>query len=607
MKGAGEPGGGPGEAGGTEPTAGAGQVAGAGADALVIDDLEVTFGPARPAVGGVTIRVRPGEIVAVVGESGSGKTMTAMAAMGLLPPQARWAGRIEVAGLDLRSLGREDLRAVRGRDIAVVFQEPMTALNPVFTVGWQVAEALRTHTAGMTRSQALRRAGELLRLAGITDPERRLGQYPHELSGGLRQRVMIAMAIACDPKVLVADEATTALDVTVQAEILDLLRRIRSELGTAILVITHNMGVVADIADRVVVMHDGVIVEEAAVDDLFGRPAAEYTRALLASVPRLAPHPAGARLLGGPVAPAASAGPADAAGEPVLALDHLTLDFGSRASGTLRAVDDVSLAIAPGEILGLVGESGSGKSTVGRCAIGLLRPSSGAVRLLGQDLAASRGRRLRGLRRRCGIVFQDPGSSLDPRMTIEECVAEPLVIAGTDRAGRGGRVAGLLESVRLDPAVRSRYPHELSGGQRQRVSIARAIALRPELLVADEPTSALDVSVQATVLDLLLDLQAELGFACLFITHDLAVVSFLADRIAVMRSGRLVEVGPRDEVLFAPRHAYTQRLVAAAPVPDPAQQRERRRARLSLGSGADASPEPGVGPEPGLSMDGPAA
>jgi peptide/nickel transport system ATP-binding protein len=591
-------------------------------DALVIEDLEVSFGSARPAVGGVTIRVRPGEIVAVVGESGSGKTMTAMAALGLLPPLARWAGRVEVAGLDLRSLGRDELRSVRGRDIAMVFQEPMTALNPVFTVGWQVAEALQVHDQGRSRPQALRRAAELLRLAGISDPERRLGQYPHELSGGLRQRVMIAMAIACDPKVLVADEATTALDVTVQAEILDLLRRIRSELGTAILVITHNMGVVADIADRVVVMHDGVIVEEAAVDDLFGRPAAEYTQSLLASVPRLAPHPRGARLrdepgTGGESAGGESAGGewadgeppgggrAGSAGAPVLALDHLTLDFGSRASGTLRAVDDVSLAIAPGEILGLVGESGSGKSTVGRCAIGLLRPTSGAVRLLGEDLAASRGRRLQGLRRRCGIVFQDPGSSLDPRMTIEECVAEPLVIAGTGRAGRAGRVAELLASVRLDPAVRSRYPHELSGGQRQRVSIARAIALRPELLVADEPTSALDVSVQATVLDLLLDLQAELGFACLFITHDLAVVSFLADRIAVMRSGRLVELGPRDDVLFAPRHAYTQRLVAAAPVPDPAEQRQRRLARLSLAP--ERSLEAGLSSEPGLSTGGPAA
>ena len=262
-------------------------------DALVIDDLEVSFGAARPAVGGVTIRVRPGEIVAVVGESGSGKTMTAMAALGLLPPLARWAGRVEVAGLDLRSLGRDELRAVRGRDIAMVFQEPMTALNPVFTVGWQVAEALQVHDQGLSRPQALRRAAELLRLAGISDPERRLGQYPHELSGGLRQRVMIAMAIACDPKVLVADEATTALDVTVQAEILDLLRRIRAELGTAILVITHNMGVVADIADRVVVMHDGVIVEEAAVDDLFGRPAAEYTQSLLASGAEAGPASAG--------------------------------------------------------------------------------------------------------------------------------------------------------------------------------------------------------------------------------------------------------------------------------------------------------------------------
>jgi peptide/nickel transport system ATP-binding protein len=580
--------------------------------ALVIEDLAVTFGRdagTRPAVGGVTISLRPGEIVAVVGESGSGKTMTAMATLGLLPPTARWTGRIEVAGLDLRSLRREDLRAVRGRDIAMVFQEPMTALNPVFTVGWQVTEALRVHDRAMTRAQALRRAGELLRLAGITDPERRLRQFPHELSGGLRQRVMIAMAIACDPKVLVADEATTALDVTVQAEILDLLRGIRSQLGTAILVITHNMGVVADIADRVVVMHDGVIVEQAPVEDLFRRPAAPYTRALLAAVPRLAPHQRGARLLERPApsAPPSSGGPSPelaqtelaspratptaspAAGvpanpaEPVLALDHLTLDFGSPRRGGLRAVDDVTLALAPGEIVGLVGESGSGKSTVGRCAIGLLRPSSGTVRLLGQDLSAVHGKRLAGLRHRCGIVFQDPGSSLDPRMTIEECVAEPLIIAqSAGRGQRARRVAELLESVRLDPAVARRYPHELSGGQRQRVSIARAIALAPELLVADEPTSALDVSVQATVLDLLLDLQAELGFACLFITHDLAVVSFLADRIAVMRAGRLVEVGPRDQVLFAPEDDYTRRLVAAAPVPDPQEQRERRLARLSL-------------------------
>jgi peptide/nickel transport system ATP-binding protein len=538
--------------------------------ALLIRDLVVSFGAAR-AVDGVSLSVAPGEIVAIVGESGSGKSMTAMAAMGLLPPSARWSGHISVAGTSLDGLPAASLRKLRGSQLAMVFQEPMTALNPSFTVGWQVAEAVRAHDRTVPRAAALAKAAELLSLAGIPEPGKRLGQFPHELSGGLRQRVMIAIAIACDPAVLIADEATTALDVTVQAEILDLLREIRQRLGTAICVITHNMGVVADTADRVVVMHDGRIVEQAPVDDLFGRPAQEYTRSLLASVPRLQPRPDKA---------------APDAGEeaPVLAVENLSVDFGSRIR-PLRAVDDVSFTVGRGEILGLVGESGSGKSTVGRCAIGLLRPAAGSVKLLGEDLTRARGGRLRLLRRRCGIVFQDPGSSLDPRMTIEECVAEPLVIAREgNRAQRAARVAELLESVRLDPATAARYPHELSGGQRQRISIARAIALRPELLVADEPTSALDVSVQATVLDLLLDLQASLGFACLFISHDLAVVSFLAHRVAVMRAGRLVETGEREQVLFAPADDYTRRLVASAPVPDPAEQRRRRAARLTLDS-----------------------
>jgi len=547
--------------------------------ALLIENLVVSFGAGR-AVDGVSLSVSPGEIVAIVGESGSGKSMTAMAAMGLLPPTASWSGDISVGGTSLRDLSRTELRKLRGSSIAMVFQEPMTALNPSFTIGWQVAEAVRVHDRSVSRSGALEKATELLSLAGIPDPRRRLEQYPHELSGGLRQRVMIAIAIACDPAVLIADEATTALDVTVQAEILDLLREIRDRLGTAICVITHNMGVVADSADRVIVMHNGKIVEEAPVEDLFHRPAQEYTRALLASVPRMEPHPEKA-------AP-------QAADDPVLAVENLTVDFGSRVRGSMLAVNDVSFTLHAGEILGLVGESGSGKSTVGRCAMGLLKPSAGSVRLLGENLSSARGKKLRRLRQRCGIVFQDPGSSLDPRMTIEECITEPLVIArsGT-RAERAARAAELLESVRLDPAVRTRYPHELSGGQRQRISIARALALRPELLVADEPTSALDVSVQATVLDLLLDLQAELGFACLFITHDLAVVSFLAHRVAVMRSGKMVETGERDQVLFAPADDYTRRLVAAAPVPDPVEQRQRRAERLAspmagLEQGADA-------------------
>ncbi|GLW10460.1 ABC transporter ATP-binding protein [Microtetraspora sp. NBRC 13810] len=555
--------------------------------ALAIRDLRVSFGNGGNggnganggdggdivrAVDGVTIDVRPGEIVAVVGESGSGKSVTSMSTLGLLPRTAEVSGSIQVGGVDVTTLDAGRLRAIRGAEVAMVFQEPMTALNPAFTVGWQVAEALRLHIEDMSKKQAYDRAAELLAMVGIRDARRRLDQFPHELSGGLRQRVMIAMAIACEPKVLIADEATTALDVTVQAEILDLLRDLRTRFGMAMLVITHNMGVVADIADRVVVMYQGKVVEQATVEDLFARPRADYTKKLLTSVPRLAPGQRRARTR------AREQGEA-----PALALDNLVVEFRGKGGGTNRAVDEVSLTIGRGEVLGLVGESGSGKSTVGRTAIGLIKPASGAVRLLGEPLTGAKGRDLRRLRRRCSIVFQDPASSLDPRMTVGDCIAEPMVINKVgDRGDRDDRVAALLRSVKLDPAVRSRYPHELSGGQRQRIGIARAIALDPELIIADEPTSALDVSVQAAVLDLFLELQDRLGFACLFITHDLAVVGLVADRVAVMNSGRLVEEGPRDQVLFDPRQDYTRRLVAAAPVPDPAAQRERRAQRLSL-------------------------
>ncbi|GAA4637284.1 ABC transporter ATP-binding protein [Actinoallomurus vinaceus] len=572
--------------------------------ALAIEDLSVSFsgGPETVrAVDGVSIRVRPGEIVAVVGESGSGKSVTSMSTLGLLPPTATVSGTIRVGDVDVTTLDGAALRAVRGSEIAMVFQEPMTALNPAFTVGWQVAEALRLHIDGLSRKQALDRAAELLETVGIRDARRRLGQYPHELSGGLRQRVMIAMAIACEPKVLIADEATTALDVTVQAEILDLLRGLRDRFGTAMLVITHNMGVVADIADRVVVMYQGKVVEEAPVEELFARPRADYTKRLLSAVPRLAPRgdaPRTAPVRDEETAPAdvpgheedaASATSRDGGspgvspdrarpdtpdGESALAIENLVVQFRGKGGVKVRAVDDVSLTIARGEVLGLVGESGSGKSTVGRAAIGLITPASGTVRLLGDSLTGARGSALRKLRRRCGIVFQDPASSLDPRMTVGDCVAEPLVINKV--GGRDERVVALLESVRLDPAVRLRYPHELSGGQRQRVGIARALALDPDLVIADEPTSALDVSVQAAVLDVFLDLQARLGFACLFITHDLAVVGLVSDRVAVLNEGRLVEEGPREQVLFDPREDYTRRLVTSAPVPDPVEQRERR-------------------------------
>ncbi|GAB2826711.1 ABC transporter ATP-binding protein [Actinoallomurus bryophytorum] len=534
---------------------------------LAFEELAVSFGGGRDgvrAVDGVSLTVAPGEVVAVVGESGSGKSVTSMSALGLLPPTATTTGTVRVGGVDVTTLDGARLRTIRGAEVAMVFQEPMTALNPAFTVGWQVAEALRLHIGDLSKKQALERAAELLETVGIRDARDRLGQYPHELSGGLRQRVVIAMAIACEPKVLIADEATTALDVTVQAEILDLLRDLRARFGMAMLVITHNMGVVADIADRVVVMYQGKVVEQATVEDLFARPQADYTKKLLASVPRLARGEGRTRT-------------AQADEEVALSLEHLVVEFRGKGGRKNRAVDDVSLTIAKGEVLGLVGESGSGKSTVGRAAIGLLKPTSGSVRLLGEALTDARGRDLRRLRRRCGIVFQDPASSLDPRMTVGDCVAEPLVINGV--GDRTARVVALLKSVELDPALRRRHPHELSGGQRQRVGIARALALDPQLVIADEPTSALDVSVQAAVLKVFLELQQRLGFACLFITHDLAVVGMVSDRVAVMKEGRLVEVGPRDEVLFDSREDYTRRLVTSAPVPDPVDQRRRREER----------------------------
>jgi len=556
------------------------------APVLAVRGLSVEFtvqGRTNRTVREMNLDVRPGEIVAVVGESGSGKSLTAMSVMRLLPPTARSTGTITLGGVDVRALAEGEMRAVRGADVAMIFQEPMTALNPVFTVGWQVAEALRIHQS-LSREQSRVRAADLLRRSGISDAERRLRQYPHELSGGLRQRVMIALAIANEPELLIADEATTALDVTVQSEILELLRELRDRTGMAILVITHNMGVVADIADRVVVMNNGEAVEQAPVHELFASPRAQYTRSLLASVPRLAKHTPGTRLLSDGTESGEDRRAPDerpAAAGPALELRQVVVEFGSLGTQRFRAVDEVTLSVGRGEIVGLVGESGSGKSTVGRTAIGLLAPRSGDVRILGESRAGMRRRRLRELRQRCAIIFQDPASSLDPRMTIGQSIAEPMAISGTgSRREREHRVATLLEQVSMDADAASRYPHQLSGGQRQRVGIARALALDPDVVIADEPTSALDVSIQASVLDLFLDLQARLGFACLFITHDLAVVSLLAHRVAVMRQGRIVEEGSRDAVLFASEEPYTRRLVAAAPVPDPVEQRRRRSLRL---------------------------
>ncbi|EID55251.1 ABC transporter ATP-binding protein [Saccharomonospora xinjiangensis] len=562
---------------------------------LSISDLKISFSTEDgvvEAVKGIGFDVAPGEILAIVGESGSGKSVTSMSVPGLLPKSAKIAGARKLGDVDLGGMSPKQLRKHRGSDVAMIFQEPMTALNPMYTVGWQIREALRAHQ-DISKQAADKRAIELLDMVGIPEPARRFKQYPHQLSGGLRQRVVIAMAIACDPKVIIADEPTTALDVTVQAEILALLRKLRDTLNTAIVLITHDMGVVADLADRVVVMYQGEIVEQAPVRELFANPQQDYTKRLLAAVPVLGQRPEGQRLLDTPKANVTES-KTDAAlrkaheklqsrlddSAPALAIKDLVLEYpGKGRQGKNRAVDNVSLHIDRGEILGLVGESGSGKSTVGRCAIRLLKPTSGTVTIAGTDITTMSHKDLRPMRMYFSIVFQDPASTLDPKMTIGDSIAEPLVLhkilTGKDL---DNRVADLLDKVQLSGHYRNRYPHELSGGQRQRVAIARALALDPKLLIADEPTSALDVSVQAKVLDLFLDLQQHLRFACLFISHDLAVVDLLADRVAVMQHGKLVEVGTREQVLHDPQQEYTKRLLSAAPVADPELQAERRRA-----------------------------
>jgi peptide/nickel transport system ATP-binding protein len=469
----------------------------------------------------------------------------------------------------------------------------MTALDPLKTIGDQVAETVLIHgRAG--RAEAGRIAREMLDRVGLPGERFPLDRYPHELSGGQRQRVVIATAIALRPRVLIADEPTTALDVTTQAQILALIRKLRTDFGSAIVLITHDMGVVADMADRVIVMYQGEIVEEAPVRELFASPKEDYTRRLLAAVPVLGQRPEGRRLLDDAGIDADSTEAAQIAEEirladaeleavieetaPALEIKNLVLEYpGRRGQAKNRAVDDVSLTIAKGEIVGLVGESGSGKSTVGRCAVGLLRATQGTIAIAGKDITTMSAKEIRPLRRFFSIVFQDPASTLDPKMTIGESIAEPMVLhkvlSGKELSAR---VRSLLDKVELGGHYMNRYPHELSGGQRQRDAIARALSLDPALLIADEPTSALDVSVQARVLDLFLDLQQSLQFACLFISHDLAVVDLLADRVAVMQHGKLVEVGTRDQVLHSPQQEYTKRLLSAAPVADPVLQAERR-------------------------------
>lgn len=551
-----------------------------GQPVLTIDRLQVTFatdGGDVHAVKDVSLEVNPGEVVAIVGESGSGKTVTAKTILGLLPETAVSSGAVVIKGNNVISVSKSALRAIRGRDVAMVFQEPSTALNPVFTVGWQIAEGIRAHASDGRRisaKEAKQRATEALRKVGIPDPETRVNYYPHQFSGGQKQRVVIAAALALDPGLIVADEPTTALDVTVQAEILQLLRDLRDNYGTSIVLITHNMGVVADLADRVVVMYQGDVVEEAPAKVLFAEPRQEYTKKLLAAVPHLGRHSAseGAR------------GRLHQDGKVLVEAKNLTIEYPGRfGSHGFKAVDNVSFTISENEVFGLVGESGSGKSTIGRAIAGLNRTTGGSLKVLGYEMLDFKERSFRPLRKEIGFVFQDPAASFNPHLTIGECVAEPLMIHTKPGAAEARKKVGeLLESVQLPASYAQRYPHELSGGQRQRASLARSLALNPRLLIADEPTSALDVSVQAKVLDLFKDIQEQFGFAALFISHDLAVVDMLSHWVGVLYKGHLVEQGIGNQVMGSPQHDYTKRLIASLPVPDPEEQARRREAHRSL-------------------------
>ena len=570
-------------------------------DALLsVDSLRVAFDTDRgkvTAVDGLSFSMAAGECLAIVGESGSGKSVTAMSILGLTGFNG---GRIEAGSMafrrrdgtetDLATAPEKTMRTIRGNEIAMIFQEPMTSLNPVFTVGDQIAEAIRTHRQ-VSDAEAAQAAVELIERVRIPESVRRFGQYPHELSGGMRQRVVIAMALACSPRLLVADEPTTALDVTIQAQILHLVRTLSKESGMAVLFITHDMGVVAEMADRVVVMRHGRKVEEADARTLFAAPREAYTQLLLASVPRLGSMSGFAQPRKFGLDGSTEASP-DRPAQPLLEVKNLVTRFPVRKGllqkhvANVHAVDDVSFSIGAGETLALVGESGCGKSTTGRSILRLVQPTSGAVTLEGRDLLGLSHDALRQRRRDMQIVFQDPYAALDPRLTAMEQVAEPLVIHGVESgSARTDRVVGLIRRVGLSEEHLDRYPHEFSGGQRQRLCIARALTLSPKLIIADEPVSALDVSIQAQVVNLLIELQEELGLSYLFISHDMAVVERMSHRVAVMHMGRIVEIGPRGAVFDDPSHPYTRTLLAAVPKPDPAAPRR-------------AAPEAGVLPSP---------
>jgi peptide/nickel transport system ATP-binding protein len=565
------------------------------AQLLAVSDLTASFrvqGRWKPVVQSLSFDIAAKETVAVVGESGSGKSVTALSIMRLAPPgSSKIDGSVKLAGRELLTLPEREMRDIRGNEIAMIFQEPMTSLNPVLTIGFQIAETLILHR-GLSRDEAEAETIRLLERVRIPTAKSRFHEYPHRFSGGMRQRVMIAMALACKPKLLIADEPTTALDVTIQAQILELIKTLQNEEDMSVLFITHDMGVVAEIADRTIVMYDGHEVETGPTGELFARPHKPYTKALLAAVPQLGSMTGKSRPMRFPVVDRA-AGTSDVPTEvpdtvetarrPVLEVGGLTtrFDIGSgvlgRVVGRVHAVENVSFSLMAGETLAIVGESGCGKSTIGRSVMRLVEPIAGSVLLDGRDMLKLGRRELHTERKRIQMIFQDPFASLNPRMRIGDAVAEPLLVNGlAGRSQARDKVAKLLGHVGLEPDMAGRFPHEFSGGQRQRICIARALTLEPQIIVADEAVSALDVSIKAQVVNLMLDLQARMGLAYLFISHDMSVVERISHRVAVMYLGEIVEVGTREAIFGNPQHPYTKRLLTAVPIADPSRRHTKR-------------------------------